>query len=344
MATNEIFRFYPMEQGGIACSSPAVPAVGGPVRYGELTGIALTLEAGGGNPAGQCTVDFGMGVWSLPVNDHVGGGIAPGDQLFLVDGAPATIENDSSGRYFGVALGTVGAGNTTTINVLHLPAPGAGTVGAGTIATVALAAGILSADAAGRAKFAANFFDAATVLAKFDTDSFDAAELLKLIKDGAFAADAATRALFGDGIWTEAKLEDGGAAAGITSHVVKHLAAGDLIAVIPIVYCFDMADGASDTHDFALTYKTQITDCLVIKTDALCGANANTVQLQTAGGAANITNAMDQTGNAVGDVERPTQVHQANGLIAAGGTLRFNHVKAGGNSACRVIVYGYRSA
>jgi hypothetical protein len=62
----------------------------------------------------------------------------------------------------------------------------------GTLTNAALAAGILSADATGRALMATDLFDAATVLLK--------------IADGAFAADAATRALFGDGIWNAAKL------------------------------------------------------------------------------------------------------------------------------------------
>lgn len=52
--------------------------------------------------------------------------------------------------------------------------------------------GTLTADAEGRAKIAADFFNAAT--------------LLSAIADGAFANDAATRALFADNIWTAAKL------------------------------------------------------------------------------------------------------------------------------------------
>ena len=68
------------------------------------------------------------------------------------------------------------------------------------------AAGALSADETGRAMMADDYFDAATVLAKFDADSFDNAQLILAIKDGAFNADAATRALFDDGIWPLAKL------------------------------------------------------------------------------------------------------------------------------------------
>jgi hypothetical protein len=68
------------------------------------------------------------------------------------------------------------------------------------------ASGALAASAGGRAIMAADYFDAATVLAKFAADSFDNAQLIKAIKDGAFNADAATRALFDDGIWPLAKL------------------------------------------------------------------------------------------------------------------------------------------
>lgn len=92
------------------------------------------------------------------------------------------------------------------------------------VATAMLLDGILSADAAGRtkvaagffgadsvsrAKFATDFFDAVTVLAKFGADSITNAVLLKAVKDGAFQADAASRALFADKFVTLAKLVDG---------------------------------------------------------------------------------------------------------------------------------------
>lgn len=56
----------------------------------------------------------------------------------------------------------------------------------------------LSADADGRAKIAADFFDAVTALAKFATDAITNSFLLKAVQDGAFAATSATRALFAD--------------------------------------------------------------------------------------------------------------------------------------------------
>jgi hypothetical protein len=91
----------------------------------------------------------------------------------------------------------------------------AATIGDGAVTTAKLAAGVLSADAAGRALIAANFFDAATILSA--------------IADGAFAADASTRALFGDGIWTAAKLATT-AKTHVLTYQVEDLAAGADIA------------------------------------------------------------------------------------------------------------------
>ena len=78
----------------------------------------------------------------------------------------------------------------------------------------------LAATAAARAKIAAGFFDAATVLDKFAESSLTEANLrwliganqvtnavlLDLVVDGAFADSAATRALFADGIWTATQI------------------------------------------------------------------------------------------------------------------------------------------
>jgi predicted RecA/RadA family phage recombinase len=164
MALNEIMR--PGWKQSVVCSAPAAPDSGDPVLYGFLTGVALTDEGGGGNIATETTVDFGPAVWDLPVTDAVGGGIAVGATLFL-DAAAVGVSNDSSGLFFGFALEAVGVGATATINVLHVPSPGSGIIGAGTIATANLAAGIISANAAGRALFAAGVFDAATWAAAF---------------------------------------------------------------------------------------------------------------------------------------------------------------------------------
>jgi hypothetical protein len=74
------------------------------------------------------------------------------------------------------------------------------------VVTAMLRAGLITADATGRALMASGFFDAATVAAKFGTDSFTNAVLLQLIQDGAFAATAATRALFATGFVQNVKL------------------------------------------------------------------------------------------------------------------------------------------
>ncbi|MBN1320157.1 MAG: DUF2190 family protein [Thermoleophilia bacterium] len=159
MANNRVF-----ENGwhlSVVVTDPAAPDAGDPVRYGLLTGVAVTDEGDGGNAATETTVDFGPGVWDIPVTDEVGGGISAGDTVFY-DDALDGLTNDPSGNYFfGFANEAVGIGLTATVQVIHVPSPGSGTLGAGTIATANLAAGILSADADGRAKIAAGYFAAA---------------------------------------------------------------------------------------------------------------------------------------------------------------------------------------
>jgi predicted RecA/RadA family phage recombinase len=210
MATNLVFEG---ETLSVVVTSPAVPVTGDPVRYGFATGVALTDEGEGGNIATETTVDFGLKVWDLSVTDTVGGGIAVGAVLFLHDGAPTTIDNlNTAGYFFGFAMESIGAGLTATIRVLHVPAPGSGTLGAGTIATANLAAGILSADAPGRALMAANYFTTAQWLSvmtaglmteavlvdAIPADAVTNAVLLQAVLNGAFQADANTRALFAD--------------------------------------------------------------------------------------------------------------------------------------------------
>lgn len=337
MPTNEVFH-YPEIMSGIVCTSPALPAAGGPVRYGVMTGVALGAEGTMGNPALQCTVDFGLRVWTLPVTDGVGGGIAAGDALFYADGAPGTITNVSAANYFfGFALAVVGAGLTATIRVLHVPSPGAGTLGAGTVATANLAAGIISADAAGRALFAAGVFDVATALSAFAANSIANAFLLNAIADGAFQADAATRLLFADGIWTEAKL----AANALTGTVAANVADANVIGGIPVVHRVDLADAAGDT-DVVLTHKTRIIDVTVVKAGG-AGQAGNTVKLVNVASGNDITDDIALTG-ADQTVARAGTIDDAEHEIAAGGTLRFTVAKAGANAAGIAYVHGVRVA
>lgn len=351
MPTNVVHNIYPMTLGGIACTSPAVPAVGDPVRYGTMTGIAVTPEAGGGNPAAQCTVDFGCYIATHPVTDHAGTTIAIGDPLFIVDGAPATIENDSAGRFYGFALATVGNGATTSIRVLHVSAPGSGTLGAGTIATANLAAGLLSADANGRAKMAASYFDTATVLAKFAANSFTTANmvslfntdaitnavLLQAVLDGAFQNDAATRALFADAIWTEAKL----AAASLTGLVAAVNATENVIGSIPVYHRMTIADvGAPTDYTLTLTHKTLITNWWIQNTGNAAHNTDDTINLKNV--AASLSGAVPKTNVQYGLI-RPTTLNVANTLVTAGTNLVVTATKAT-NIACVVHILGVRSA
>jgi hypothetical protein len=96
-------------------------------------------------------------VADLAVADAGGAGIAIGATLFLADGEPPVISNTSTGRFYGFALEAIAAGQTATIRVLHVPSPGAGTLGAGTVGTTNLAnlavtAAKLAADAVTTAK------------------------------------------------------------------------------------------------------------------------------------------------------------------------------------------------
>lgn len=105
-----------------------------------------------------------------------------------------------------------------------------GTPANDSVTTAKIAAGALSADAAGRGKFANDFFDAATALAKFAADSLTNTVLLKLVQDGAFVADAATRALFANGFLPLAKMADT-AKTHVLSFQIEDLAAGgDIVA------------------------------------------------------------------------------------------------------------------
>lgn len=133
----------------VVVSHPTTPAAGDPVRYGELTGIALTDEGGGGNAATKTTVNFGALVADVSVKGIDGSGnsaVAAGDSIYYVDADTPNLSKKASGYFFGIALEAVGSGQTDTIQVLHLPA-GAwmGTVNTGDIASGAVTAVKLSA-------------------------------------------------------------------------------------------------------------------------------------------------------------------------------------------------------
>lgn len=148
MADN--IEYEPGYRKDVACTYPAAPDSGDPVRYGYRTGIALTDE----DSDGKTAVNFGPFDADFSVEDSETGGISVGDLLWFHD-AEQMLNNTSTGGYFfGHANEAVGDGLTATISVHHEPSPGAGTIGAGTVGTTQLAddgvtKGKIAADVAG---------------------------------------------------------------------------------------------------------------------------------------------------------------------------------------------------
>lgn len=140
MATNEVFALP--EKLSVVCSHPAVPVSGEPVRYGQMSGVAVTDE----RADGTTTVDFGMRVWDLSVDDDGGGGIAVGDPVYFHDaatGVPASHLNNVAAAmdaYFGIALEVVAGNATTVINVLHIPVGASIAIANGAVVTAMIAA------------------------------------------------------------------------------------------------------------------------------------------------------------------------------------------------------------
>ncbi len=132
----------------VACSDPTTPASNGPVRFGELTGIALTNEGAGGNIATETTVEFGAFEATLSVkavDDAGNSAVAVGDTIYYVDADTPKLSKKASGYFYGIAMATVTSGATATIKVAHFPAGSwVGTVNTGDIAAGAVTAAKLS--------------------------------------------------------------------------------------------------------------------------------------------------------------------------------------------------------
>jgi predicted RecA/RadA family phage recombinase len=120
MASN--IKYKPGWQLSVVCSHPTTPTSGDPVRYGEMTGIALTDEGDGGNESTKTTVDFGPFIAELSVKGINGSGnsaVAVGDKLYYTDADTPVLNKKDTGRFFGYALEAIDAGATATIQVLH---------------------------------------------------------------------------------------------------------------------------------------------------------------------------------------------------------------------------------
>ena len=123
MATNFIRYLHEWPVLTVACSNPTTPSSGDPVRYGEMTGVALTDEGEGGNAATETTVYFGDCVVDVSVkgvDDSGNSAVAVGDSIYYVDADTPHLSKKASGYFFGVAQEAVGSGSTATINVWHV--------------------------------------------------------------------------------------------------------------------------------------------------------------------------------------------------------------------------------
>lgn len=317
MANNKVKK--PGWQMAVACTNPAIPSSGDPVRYGLATGVALGDE----DAMGLTVVDFGPAVWRLNVTENIGGQVDPGDAVFL-NAAATVISNTPTDFFFGIAAGTVLIGETTEIEVIHVPSPGAGALGAGSVGTAALAAGALAATAPGRAITAAGYFNAATVLDKFGADSFDAAAVLAVIEDDAIP---------------EVKL----AANSLTSTVVADSVADAEIPAVPVILRYDVPDMATGELDFDLDYDVLPLDVWIKKVDNNASAHAHTIQVQTVGGAANITNAISLNATPQYTIVRAGTVDE-DAVVAGVNAVRIDVVRAdgAGQVACEVYILAVR--
>lgn len=125
MARTEVFRDGRNLQ--LTATHPTTPTSGGPVRYGELVGVAVNAEDA---TSGRTTVTLaGVHLLSVKGIDGVGNSaVAAGDKLYYTDADTPPISKKATGRFVGYAVeaqiggtsyaGTVTSGSTATIPVL----------------------------------------------------------------------------------------------------------------------------------------------------------------------------------------------------------------------------------
>lgn len=147
MATNIVFD--PGYNISVVVSNPATPSSNDPIRYGSITGIAITDEGADGNIATETSVNFGPFIADFNVDDNEDSGISIGDPIYYADtptGSPSTnLNNTPSGTFFGIALEAVGTSATTEIQVMHMPVAGGSVLAANSVGTVNIAAGAVTA-------------------------------------------------------------------------------------------------------------------------------------------------------------------------------------------------------
>jgi hypothetical protein len=184
--------------------------------------------------------------------------------------------------------------------------PTAGAAREGGVSTAALDAGVLSADATGRALFATNFFNAATVDTKIATDAIG---------------------------------EDRLTANELTGRVMANVANANVIGGAVVLFRIDVADASANT-DVVVTNKIRVLDAWGLNTGIAAHATADTWQVKN--GATAISDAVAKTAT-VNAVKRIATIDPAAHEIAAAGTLRIAAVKST-NAAVTVYVLAIRVA
>ena len=170
-----------------------------------------------------------------------------------------------------------------------------------------LGAGVLTADATGRAMMASDFFDTeATVDAKFAT--------------GAIGEDILV-------------------ANQLTGRAVGNNANGNVIGDIPVLHRVVIAAGALGDTNVVLTHKTRVIDAWLVLTGA--GVATTTLTVKNTGDA--ITDAMAASGSDQALV-RAAVINDAFHEIAAGGTLRVTSLTGATQPDAIVYVLGVRVA
>lgn len=141
------------------------------------------------------------------------------------------------------------------------------------------------------------------------------------------AANAVTTAKILNANVTEAKLETGGASAGITGKVLKLAADGNVIGVVPVLHRQVIASGANGNVDVALTYKTRVIKAWFLMKGA--GTTGCTLQLQ------NVTTAITEAFDCAAKLDKAVcdwaTIDDAQHEIAAGANLRIVKASTGGN-------------
>lgn len=113
MAKNMVHR--DAKQLSVVCTSPATPASGDPVRFGERCGVALTAERTGGDTSVQFAGSFNLSVKGVDGSGN--SAVALGDKLYYVDADTPKLSKKATGHFFGYAAATITSGSTATIQV-----------------------------------------------------------------------------------------------------------------------------------------------------------------------------------------------------------------------------------